>query len=402
MRAPTSILLVVSVISHVALAHTPFRNRPVLSQLHDRRALFASFPRGGGASDPNTPGLARGGSTKAAVPSAAAAAEDKNLRDALTARRKSKLTAERASNSTSSSVSSFNQTDEDNAAIADHSSPRKKLQLPKFLKKKDSQKRHKQIAKTLKNRNNINVRRKVMHAAFGLTFASLNHWLPRSQFVPGMALLSTATLIMELLRYRKGFGWMNEALHFCLGSSLRKHEMDGKFTGSFYFFTGVTLTAWLYPQKAVATLGMAQLALADPSASYFGRRTRHVYWSRIENGFFGIGRNKGWLGFLGGALFCVPFNYRVLNLAAAAQCPHLAKSVVLSVSLLLGVAGALADLMVPTPALVLPKKILGVRVPPFHIDDNMVVPLFSAFACSRVFAWYGLPQDFALTKWMVI
>lgn len=125
------------------------------------------------------------------------------------------------------------------------------------------------------------MRRKFMHASFGIFFASLNHFTPKDKFVPAMTILSSATLLMELLRYRKGFGWMNKTLHFVLGKALRKNEMDGKFTGSFYFFTGVTLTAALYPTTC-ATMGILQLALADPSASYFGRATRHVYWSRIE------------------------------------------------------------------------------------------------------------------------
>lgn len=120
-----------------------------------------------------------------------------------------------------------------------------------------------------------------MHACFGLFFGGMNYFIPRSKFVPGMTILTSATLVMELLRYRPGFGWMNDALHAILGGSLRKHEMEGKFTGSFYFFLGVTVTAALYP-KTCATMGICQLALADPSASYFGRQTRHVYWSRIE------------------------------------------------------------------------------------------------------------------------
>jgi hypothetical protein len=57
--------------------------------------------------------------------------------------------------------------------------------------------------------------------------------------------------------------------------------MEGKVTGSFYFFLGVTITAALYP-KTCATMGNCQLALADPSASYFGRQTSHMNWSRIE------------------------------------------------------------------------------------------------------------------------
>jgi hypothetical protein len=136
-------------------------------------------------------------------------------------------------------------------------------------------------AKTLKSRNHTNIRRKVMHACFGLGFATMNHLIPRAKFVPGMAVLTGATLLMELLRYRKHFGWMNDALHWFLGSSLRKHEMEGKFTGSFYFFLGVTVTSALFPTSC-ATMGICQLALADPSASYFGKMTRDVYWSRIE------------------------------------------------------------------------------------------------------------------------
>ena len=109
----------------------------------------------------------------------------------------------------------------------------------------------------------------------------MNHILPKSTFVPVMAGVTSLSLIVELLRYRKSFGWINEVLHWFLGSSLRKHEMEGKFTGSFYYFLGVTLTSACFPQTC-ASLGICQLALADPSASYFGRQTRHIYWSRIE------------------------------------------------------------------------------------------------------------------------
>jgi dolichol kinase len=237
-----------------------------------------------------------------------------------------------------------------------------------------------------------------MHCSFGLAFCILNHVTPKSIFVPGMAILSGATLLMELLRYRPEFHWMNDALHTVLGSSLRKHEMEGKFTGSFYFFLGVTATAYLYPRTA-ATLGIAQLAIADPSASYFGRQTRHVYWSRIENGLGGFGRNKGLLGFLGGAICCLPFNYRLLSLAKFPVVPT--PFSLLLASLALGLAGAFADLAVPTPALTLPKRILGVRVPPLHVDDNFVVPVVSGWACTQVLAFLGWPPDLELATWLI-
>jgi len=93
---------------------------------------------------------------------------------------------------------------------------------------------------------------------------------------------TSGILVMELLRYKKGFGWINDILHFILGGTLRKQEMEGgKFTGSFYYFLGVTLSSYLFPTSC-ASLGICQLALADPSASYFGRMTKDIYWSRIE------------------------------------------------------------------------------------------------------------------------
>lgn len=260
---------------------------------------------------------------------------------------------------------------------------------------------HEQIAKKLKNRNHTNLSRKFTHAGFGMFFACLNQFLPRHRFLPGMTALTTATLTMELLRYRRGFRWMNDALHFFLGGALRKHEMEGKFTGSFYYFFGVTASAWLFPQTA-ATMGICQLALADPSASWFGRRTRHVYWSRIENGMGGFGRNKGVLGFLGGALFCFPFNFRVFKIAkwGAKGIPG-GNMAVVYVSLLLGLAGAFADLAVPTPALTMPKKVMGVPVPPFHVDDNFVVPIFSGWACTKIFEIVGWSDGLELAKHII-
>lgn len=258
---------------------------------------------------------------------------------------------------------------------------------------------HVKIAKKLKNRNHTNLTRKFTHAGFGMFFACLNQFLPHHRFVPAMAILTASTLVMELLRYRRGFRWMNVALHFFLGGALRKHEMEGKFTGSFYYFAGVAASAYLFP-KTAGTMGICQLALADPSASYFGRRTRHIYWSRIENGLGGIGRNKGILGFLGGALFCFPFNYRVFKIAKwGTDVPG--ELALIAASLLLGLAGAFADLAVPTPALTMPKKVFGIPVPPLHVDDNFVVPIFSGWACTKIFSLLGWDERLELAKHII-
>jgi dolichol kinase len=133
------------------------------------------------------------------------------------------------------------------------------------------------------------------------------------------------------------------------------------------------------------------------------------------SGLGGFGRNKGLLGFLGGAVACVPFNYRLLSLAkfgatatanngggAMAQVVPGGQAALWGASLALGVAGAFADLAVPTPTLTLPKKIGGVRVPPFHVDDNFVVPLVSGWACTKIFDWYKWPHDLVFSPCMWI
>lgn len=119
----------------------------------------------------------------------------------------------------------------------------------------------------------------------------------------------------------------------------------------------------------------------------------------MNSGLGGLGRNKGLLGFIGGALACVPMNYRLLSKAQFAVLPT--NQALWTASLALGFAGAFADLAVPTPTLTLPKKVLGVRVPPFHIDDNFVVPVFSGMACQYVFRYCNFPADLALAKFLV-
>lgn len=257
---------------------------------------------------------------------------------------------------------------------------------------------HIAVSKKLKNRNHTNLRRKFTHTAFGFLFAGLHHYFPRHYFLPPMTFLTVGTLVTEFLRYRRGFRWINRAYHFCLGNVLRKHEMEGKFTGAFYYFSGVLGSVYFFP-KTASTMGILQLALADPSASYFGKNTRHVYWSRIENGLFGFGRNKGILGFLGGALFCFPFNYRIFKVArwGVGGAPGGDRAVA-TVSLLLGLAGALADLAVPTPPLTMPRKVLGIPMPHFHVDDNFVVPIFSSWACTKIFALVGWDDKLGLSK----
>lgn len=93
-------------------------------------------------------------------------------------------------------------------------------------------------------------------------------------------------------------------------------------------------------------------------------------------------------------------NYRLLSLAQYAVQPS--KSTILAASVALGMAGAFADLAVPTPVLTLPKRVFGVRVPPFSVDDNTVVPVFSSMACYKLFQYLQFPEQLSLAKFLIV
>ena len=252
--------------------------------------------------------------------------------------------------------------------------------------------------KDLKPRNSLHIKRKLVHCLTGLGFAAFYTAVPRNYFVAGGAIASTFMFVVESLRYRKGFKWINRIYMAGFGSILRKHEMNGKMSGTFYYFAGVTLTAALFPPTA-AVLGIAQLAIADPTASYFGRRTKHIYWSRLDGQLAGLGRNKGLLGFASGAVACFPLNYALLTHAQWSSVPT--RATIALASALIGCAGAFADLAVPTPTISMPDKCLGVKMPPLHIDDNFVVPVFGAWCTTKIFKLLALPSMLKLSKWLI-
>jgi hypothetical protein len=49
----------------------------------------------------------------------------------------------------------------------------------------------------------------------------------------------------------------------------------------------------------------------------------------------------------------------------------------------------------------MPTHFLGVRMPPFHVDDNFVVPVFSAFMAVKIFEALKLPVAVRLSKLLI-
>ena len=61
----------------------------------------------------------------------------------------------------------------------------------------------KKFGRKLRNRNSLNIKRKVTHAAFGMFFAICNQVMPRKYFLQFVGGSTTLTLFIELMRYRK-------------------------------------------------------------------------------------------------------------------------------------------------------------------------------------------------------
>ena len=50
----------------------------------------------------------------------------------------------------------------------------------------------------------------------------------------------------------------------------------------------------------------------------------------------------------------------------------------------------------------MPKEVCGVEMPPFHVDDNVVDPILSGFACTKNFQALGWTQGVELTKFLIL
>ena len=258
-----------------------------------------------------------------------------------------------------------------------------------------------------RDRCDLNISRKVQHAISGILFAAAcNYKYEIFQLVA--SLLVIATYIVEILRRIEEFQWVNDIIILFCGSTLRQDEMVfrksgsrvnvtgaiDKMTGSFYFFLGSWMTSMVF-SAVPATFGILMLGIADPAASYFGLRTRHIQTLRIGG--------KGVLGIIGGTLACLPFNYVILS---CADWPFLAgrQTIVVIVSLMIGLFASVADFIVQSPPYVLVRSFsFGIiEIPALHLDDNVVIPIISAAACKLIISSLGWnPDDHKLLSFLI-
>ena len=65
------------------------------------------------------------------------------------------------------------------------------------------EKAKKKFGRKLRNRNSLNIKRKVTHAAFGMFFAACNQIIPQKYFLRFIGTCTGLSLFVELMRFRK-------------------------------------------------------------------------------------------------------------------------------------------------------------------------------------------------------
>ncbi len=182
--------------------------------------------------------------------------------------------------------------------------------------------------------------RRVFHAANGLGVLALLLFTPVPQFELAILLGAAAVgaLLLDWLRLRSPR--VNRLFFRLLKRLASPREAEG-IASSTWFLIGISLTLLLFPQ-AVAVGAILVLSLADPAASYLGRR-----WGRTP---FGSGTVEGSLTFL-----CV------------------------SAFLLVPLAGWI-------PGGVTALLVTGIERVPWPLDDNLTIPL-----ATGVLLWSLLP-----------
>ncbi|TVP55453.1 MAG: hypothetical protein EA351_10710 [Gemmatimonadales bacterium] len=182
--------------------------------------------------------------------------------------------------------------------------------------------------------------RRVFHAANGLGVLALLLLtpVPQLELAIVLGLAAVGALLLDGLRLRSPR--VNRAFFRLLKRLASPREAKGV-ASSTWFLIGISLTLLLFPQP-VAVGAILVLALADPAASYLGRR-----WGRRP---FGSGTVEGSLTFL-------------------------TVSAVLLVPLAGWVPGGVTALLVT-----------GVERAPWPLDDNLTIPL-----ATGVLLWSLLP-----------
>ncbi len=208
------------------------------------------------------------------------------------------------------------------------------------------------LALPLRPRNDLHFARKFFHFVGVVFLAVCYHNMARETALLILSMTALATIALDILRVRVGS--LNAFILSVFGPLMREHERT-KWTGFTYLIVGVLFTVALFP-KHIVNMALLFLAIADPTASYFGIRFG-------KDKLFG---RKSLQGSLAAFFACtlVSIVYYVAH--------RLMLNRLLIVGILSGLAGAFAE-----------------AVPLGRLDDNLVLPVLSSAQLWLIFYVFG-------------
>ena len=118
----------------------------------------------------------------------------------------------------------------------------------------------------LKRRTDIHWARKIWHLGGVLFIVIIYENVSRSTAIPLITFFSLLFIVNDILRQQ--IPALNRAMIACFHPLMREHERNA-LAGTSYLLLGCFIIMVLFP-KAIVTLSLLFLAVADPMASYIG------------------------------------------------------------------------------------------------------------------------------------
>ncbi len=203
-------------------------------------------------------------------------------------------------------------------------------------------------------RNDLHLARKAWHMIMGLVIAFIYmSGLSRSSSVLILGICLGLDLLLESSRLRSDS--FNEKFLRFWAPFMRAHELNQMSTVPHYL-ASVILAIAIFP-RPVAILSILYLACGDPMASLAGIMYGHR-GPRLANG-------KTLIGTFAGVFVCSLVTFIYLNTLSVSS------STILTLSLVGGLAGGMAELM------------------PVDVDDNFTIPIISGFILWLAFMLIG-------------
>jgi len=213
---------------------------------------------------------------------------------------------------------------------------------------------------SLPTRTQLQTKRKVFHLFAGFIISFVYYrFLPRATFEMVIWSIVATSFSVEMLKLHN---WtVNDLFKSLAEPLLRDNEVSRSFSGSFYYLLGCAITTSLY-DKPTAVLSIICMACLDPVAAAVGFYTSSVEWPILPNG-------KSVLGFCASATVCSVFIYFLC----------LEWPVGAFFAIKVGIIAALAELLVPSPQIV-----MRARRFPLGFDDNVIIPVVAGFAITEL------------------